>query len=286
MSCRTRLLSLALSLPFVLGAAAAAPPVADQPLWELGLGVAGLRLAHYRGADQSQNLLLPLVYGVYRGRILRADREGARAVLFETSRLDFDLSAAASAPIRSRNNRTRQGLPDLAPTVELGPNLNVHLAASAPGPGSWKLDLRLPVRLAVAVQSQPRDVGWTASPHINLDLNLNGWNVGFLVGPVFGSRRMHARLYGVAAEQATATRAAYTAPGGAAGWQATAGVSRRSGRLWGGAFVRADSLAGARFASSPLVRQQNTVSFGLALSWVLVESSERVAGNDHDHVSR
>ena len=261
------------------------PAAAEQPLWELGVGLAGLRLPHYRGAEQSQTLILPLPYGVYRGRILRADREGARAVLFETARLDFDLSAAASAPIRSRDNRARQGLPDLAPTLELGPNLNLHLASSAPADGDWKLDLRLPVRLAVAVQSRPHDVGWTASPHLNLDLNLKGWSIGVLAGPLWGSRRMHARLYGVSADQATPTRAAYQAPGGAAGWQATAGVSRRFGRLWSGAFVRADSLAGARFADSPLVRRQNNLTFGLAMSWVLAESSERVPGNDHDHVS-
>lgn len=269
----------------VLLCSVALPAAADQPLWELGVGLAGLRLPHYRGADQSQTLILPLPYGVYRGRILRADREGARAVLFETARLDFDLSAAASAPIRSRDNRARQGLPDLAPTLELGPNLNLHLLASAPADGDWKLDLRMPVRLAVAVQSRPRDVGWTATPHLNLDLNVKGWSIGVLAGPLWGSRRMHARLYEVTPEQATPTRAAYRAQGGVAGWQATAGVSRRFGRLWSGAFVRADSLAGATFADSPLVRRNNNLTFGLAMSWVLAESSERVPGNDHDHVS-
>ena len=134
--------------------ATALPAVADQPLWELGLGVAGLRLPHYRGSDQSYNLLLPLPYVAYNGRFLRADREGARAVLLEGERVDVDFSLAATAPTSSRNNDARRGLPDLAPTVEIGPNVNFRLASAS----AWKLDLRLPARLAVALQSRPRDV--------------------------------------------------------------------------------------------------------------------------------
>ena len=38
-----------------------------RPLWELGLGVAALRLPDYRGSDQSSTYLLPLPYVVYRG---------------------------------------------------------------------------------------------------------------------------------------------------------------------------------------------------------------------------
>ena len=62
---------------------------------------------------------------------------------------------------------------------------------------------------------------------------------------------------------------AYSAPGGT-----PAGASRPARRaasapLWVGAFVRADSLAGAAFDASPLVRRSENVTFGLALSWVL-----------------
>ena len=260
----------------LVGAAASAAALADQPLWELGVGLAGLRLPHYRGADQSHGLALPLPYVVYRGDILRADRDGARAVLFESDRLDFDLSLAASAPTRSRDNRARSGMPDLAPTVELGPNLNYTLQQTA----HWKLQLRLPLRVALSLQSPPRDAGWLAAPQLNLDWRQGGWNVGALAGPLWGSRRHHARLYDVAPEYSTATRAAYRSEGGPAGWQATVGVSRRWGDVWTGAFVRADSLAGARFADSPLVQRERNLSFGLALSWVLARSARQVPERD------
>lgn len=249
---------------------------AEQPLWELGLGMATLRLPHYRGSDQAHTLALPLPFAVYRGRTLRADREGARAMLFESDRLDLDLSLAASAPTRSRDNRARSGMPNLAPTVEIGPNLNLALAQTK----DWKFQLRVPVRVALTLQAQPRDAGWTAAPHLNLDLKRGDWNFGLLGGPLWGSRRMHARLYDVDPVYSSPTRAAYRSPGGWAGWQATAGVSRRFGDLWAGGFVRSDSLAGAAFADSPLVRRQHSLSLGMAFSWVFASSSQSVPDRD------
>jgi MipA family protein len=253
-------------------AAPALPAFADQPLWELGAGVAALRLPHYRGSDQTDDWVLPVPYAVYRGRILRADRDGARAVLFDSERVDFDLSVAASAPTKSRDDLARQGMSDLAPTVEIGPKLNLALAR---GDG-WKLDLRAPVRAVVTLESRPRHIGWTVSPVLNLDVRGRAVDFGMQAGPLWGDRRLHAYYYDVAPADATASRPAYRASGGRAGWQATLGASRRIGRLWMGAFVRADSVAGAAFESSPLVRRRQQWAFGMALSWVFAVSQRTV----------
>lgn len=258
----------ATALALLAGAA-----LADPPLWELGLGVGVLRLPHYRGSDQSHTWLLPVPYAVYRGPILRADRDGARAVMVEREHFELDLSAAASAPTRSRDNRARNGMPDLAPTVELGPNLQWHLARGA----DWKLDLRLPVRAVNTVESSPRHVGWTASPYVNLDMQWQGWNVGLLAGALWGDRRLHATYYDVAPAYASAARPAYRARAGAAGWQLTGAMTRRLGDLWLGAYVRADRLDGAVFLDSPLVRQRDSLAVGFAIAWVFAHSSARVA---------
>jgi outer membrane scaffolding protein for murein synthesis (MipA/OmpV family) len=252
------------------------PPGVQRPLWELGLGVAGLRLPDYRGSDQYHAYALPLPYIVYRGQWLRADREGARALLVDTSRVKVDVSVAASVPTRSRDNAAREGMPDLAATGEIGPNVNVTLFRSADR--RTKLDLRLPVRAAVTLQRSPKFVGATFSPNLNLDLAnvAGGWNVGLLAGPLYGNRRYHEHFYGVDDAYATAARPAYRAPGGYAGWQALAATSRRFGNTWVGAFVRHDSLAGAVFRDSPLVRSQHAVSAGVGVSWVFARSSELV----------
>ena len=246
---------------------------ADQPLWELGLGVAGLRLPHYRGSDQSHDLLLPVPYGVYRGKIFRATREGARAVLLDSERFDFDVSVAASAPTRSADNLARSGMPDLAATVEIGPNASIKLAQ---GP-LWKLDARMPVHAVYTLQSRPQQLGWTTRPVINLDLSWQGWNVGAQAGPVWSSRAYNRYYYGVDAAYATAVRPTYQARAGNAGWRWTTGASRRFGHVWAGAFVRSDSVAGAVFEPSPLVKKRSQLTLGLALSWVFAVSDERVA---------
>lgn len=259
-------------------AAGHAQTAAPQPLWEVGLGVGGLRLPHYRGSDQSHSLLLPVPYVVYRGRILKADRGGARAVLFESDRVDFDLSLAASPPTKS-DNRAREGMDDLAPTVEIGPNLNLTLARTR----DWKLDLRVPVRAAITIESRPRAIGWTMSPVLNLDLaDLRGWRLGVQAGPEFGTRRYHGYFYDVPQEDARPDRPAYRASGGYSGAKLQAGLSRRFERTWAGAFLRYDHLAGARYDASPLVRREHGWSFGVAVSWVLATSSRTVVRADDE----
>ncbi len=263
-----------------LGLAAALLPAAaettEKPLWELGAGVGGLRLPHYRGSDRSQSWLLPVPYAVYRGDIFKADRDGARAVLVDTDRYDVDFSLAASAPAKSDHDPAREGMPDLAPTLEFGPKVNVNLVRAS----DWKLDLRLPLRAATTLQRHARFIGWTFTPVLNLDWRAPLADVGLQGGPIWGDRRFHRYFYGVAPEYATAERPAYEAPAGYAGWQATAAFSRRTGDFWLGGFMRYDSVAGAAFASSPLVTARQHWSYGFAVSWVFAVSGQRVKVED------
>ncbi len=257
-----------------ISASASSPNVpSQQPLWELGLGAAALRLPHYRGADQHHNWLLPVPYVVYRGSVFKADREGARAELFESKQLDINMSAALSAPTRSHNNRARQGMTDLAPTFELGPNLNWHWVKT---PG-WRVDVRLPLRAVVTLQKHPQALGWSFTPHLNLDVaNLGTYKLGLQAGPQFGTRRLHGYFYDVNSQDAHPGRQAYQARGGFAGMQLTAALSRSFNGSWLGFFVRVDQLKGARFAASPLVKQATQASMGVAVAWVLSRSSSTV----------
>jgi MipA family protein len=260
----------------LLMGATAAQAADEKPLWELGIGVGVLRLPHYRGSDQSHAWLLPVPYVAYRGDIFKADRNGARALLVNVDRFSVDVSVSASTPTRSRDNVAREGMPDLKPTVEMGPNLNWTLGRGT----DWKLDLRLPVRAAVTVASQPHVAGWISTPNLNLDVRSGPWNIGVLGGPVFGNRKLHGFFYDVAPAYATASRPAYQAPGGYAGTTLAAALSQREGPRWIGAFVKYDRLSGAAFEDSPLVRQRQQWSFGVAVSWVLAASDKRVSVNE------
>jgi len=245
---------------------------ADQPLWEAGAGVGVLRLPDYRGSDQTRTWVLPVPYIAYRGSILKADREGARAVLLDTERVDFDVSIAATAPTRSDDNDARRGMPDLAATFEIGPNLNATLARGA----WWKLQVRAPVRAALTIESHPRMIGWLASPNLNLDTKIAGWNASLLGGPLFGSHSFNGYYFDVAPQFATPARPQYQAPGGFGGWRLIGSTSRRLGSWWLGGFVNADTVKGAVYDGSPLVRRHGTLAFGFALSRVFAVSTERV----------
>ncbi len=268
--------SLCITVAAALGVPPAVAQLAERPLWEAGAGIGVLRLPHYRGSDQSHTWVLPVPYLVYRGDWLRADRDGARALLANIDRLDVDVSVAATAPTRSEDNRARAGMPDLAPTVEIGPNFNWTLSRGA----QWKLQARLPIRAAFTIEAGPDMIGWQATPNINLDVRTHGWNLGLLSGPIFASRKMNGYYFDVAPQFATAERPAYSSPGGYAGWRLVSAASRRIGAWWLGAFVSADTVSSARFESSPLVRQHGTVAYGVAVSWVFGASEQKVLSED------
>jgi len=266
--------------PIVKADPKASSAAAGEPLWEFGLGVAAVRFPDYRGSDQTSAYVLPLPFVAYRGRFLRADRDGARAILFAGRRVVVDLSLSASVPTRSNHNDARHGMPDLPGTFEIGPNLNVELWQS--DDRKWKLDLRLPLREAITLQGSPRGVGVTFSPSLNLDVRgvAGRWNLGILGGPLYADRRYHEHFYGVAPEFATPSRPAYDAAGGYAGWRVVTALSRRLGNAWLGGFVRYDDLHGAAFEPSPLVRRERSFTAGLGVSWIFAVSDQRVVTGD------
>lgn len=256
----------------------------ELPLWEIGAGAAGLTLPDYRGADESESYLLPVPYLVYRGDVVRADRGGIRGTLFERERVQVNISINGTPPARSRNNAARRGMDDLKPVFEIGPTVDLGLWRSPDH--MTRLDFRAPLRAAVTAQSSPRHVGWLFSPGLNLNLRnvmrLPGWNANLVVSALFSDRRYHTHFYGVDATQATADRPAYRVGGGYGGTQITLSVSKRFPAFWVGGFVRQDAVAGAAFADSPLVRKHHNVSAGVALIWVMKQSSATVDAADLD----
>ncbi len=251
---------------------------AEKPLWELGAGISALSLPDYRGSDQTSLYAIPFPYLVYRGEFLKADRHGIRGTFFGSDRIELNLSLGASLPVNSDDNRARQGMPDLQPTVELGPSLDLNLWRTPDR--RTRLDLRLPVRTAVTVKGGMDDIGWVFSPRLNLDITdvvgLDGWNLGLLAGPMYGSERNHDYFYSVAPQYATADRPAFDAKGGYAGSQFLMSVSKRYPKYWLGAFARWDSLKGAVFADSPLVKREHYFAAGVGIAWILGESATRV----------
>jgi outer membrane protein len=246
------------------------------PLWEAGLGVAGLSLPDYRGSDQRQLRALPLPYLVYRGERLKADREGLRAELFDSDRVELNLSASGSLPVNSSDNQARRGMEDLKTFAEIGPSLNFMLG---PPERRSSMQLRLPLRAAFALQSSPRHTGWVFAPNLlwlARPSGLPGWNLSASAGLLFQDSRYNNNFYTVRPDQVLADRPAYQAQAGFAGSQVTLSVSRRFPGFFVGGFLRMDSLHGASFEDSPLVKTRSGLSAGLGASWVFGQSGTRV----------
>jgi outer membrane protein len=256
----------------------------EEPLWESGLGIAGLSFPDYRGSSQSRGYALPAPYFVYRGDFLKSDRHGLRGVFFKTDRVDLNLSVGASLPVDSSHNRAREGMPDLKPSVEIGPSLDLTMWRS--DDRRAKLDVRLPVRAAFTVQSRSRFIGGQFFPHANVDIHepfgLAGWNLGVLAGPLFTDARSNRYFYDVAPAFATAGRPAYASPGGGyAGMQFLVALSKRYPGFWIGGFARYDTLRNAAFEDSPLVTSKRYVAGGIGISWIFQESKVRVPVTDY-----
>jgi len=252
----------------------------ELPLWEAGLGFAGLSVPDYRGSDQQRFYELPLPYLVYRGDFLRLDRNGLSGLLFHSERVRLNISADASVPVKSTDNTARSGMPDLNPTLQFGPSLDICLYKATNS--ERVVQLCLPVRAVIATDlAQWKEIGFVANPQLTVDFrNIGpgkGWDFGLAVGPLFATEPYHDYYYEVAPQFAIpGVRPAYDARAGYSGSLLILSATKRFGHFWFGAFARYDELSGAVFANSPLMRTEHSWMAGFGLAWVFAESKTLV----------
>jgi len=255
-------------------------PAQTVPLWEAGIGVGTLYLNDYRGASHTSAYALPFPYFIYHGRIFKVNRSGIHGQVFGSRRVLLDISLAGGVPVSSRSNPVRQGMPNLAPTVELGPSLDTRLWAAADGRSSvW---LRVPARAVFAVDlSRFAHRGWVLSPFAEYRVHRTGgrhpWWLSIATGPIFADEAYHDYYYRVRPAYATATRPAYNPGGGYSGSRVTINFQQRFSNFWFGVFARYDNLSGAAFAASPLVDTKSYFAVGLGITWIFAESGTLVS---------
>lgn len=248
-----------------------------KPQWEAGAGFAAIDFPMYRGSNERRSYLLPIPYFVYRGDTVQINRERVRGLIFKRDRVEMDISVNGSVP--AKGAIARQGMPDLDPTLEVGPSLNVHLYYSEDRKSNF--DMRMPVRGAVASDfKHVQPVGWLFQPQLDadfLDVGHSGWNIGLVGGLVFSDQRYNQYFYNVAPQYATAARPAYAVGGGYAGTQCIFAFNkRRQDGRWMGGFMKWDNLNGAVFAESPLVKTRQYFTVGFAVTWTLDKSDKMV----------
>lgn len=269
--------SVSLFFPFCTPTPARAR--AQKPLWEVGAGIAAFSVPDYPGSRLRKTYVLPIPYLVYRGRFLRVNRRGVRGVFVQTPRVELNLSAAVSPPVRSRSGGAREGMPDLDPTLEIGPALRWSVLRR----DQSELSLRFPVREVIGVDFPGTyHVGLVFNPsalEALRDFPARGWNASLSLSLRFADRSYDRYYYQVAPAFATATRPAYRASGGYGGVQVAASLSRRFARVWLRGYLSMNDLAGAAFEDSPLVKRKTAIMAGFGIAWVFEQSRRRVTVN-------
>jgi len=241
----------------------------EKHLWEAGVGVVALHNPHYLGSSQASSHLLPLPYFIYRGKTVRADRDGVRGRIYDSEKLDIRLSLSGSLPVDSSDNDARQGMDDLDWILEIGPTLQYQL---------YKSDKQLlradwPLRAAFSMGDPLlRHQGWISNPRLYHNTYLGPWTVTATLGLVFSDRRYHGYFYDVDERDVTADRSLYQSSSGYTGSRFSIGVNRRYRQFSMGAVARYYDLDGAANEDSPLFRQSSSFSFNLFFAWLFSES--------------
>ena len=251
-----------------------------KPVWELGVGAGLLYIPDYRGSNESRFYVLPYPYVVYRGDILKVDKQKISGQVFKTDRVLLDISFYGSVPVDSDKNSARAGMEDLDPTFEIGPALEFTLLENRES--QYSLKFSLPVRAVFSTDfSSVTYEGWVVSPRLNFEksdiIPQTGLHLGISAGPLFADSGYHDYYYTVEPGYATAWRPAYDADGGYSGSTLTIGLSKSYKQLKFNAFVSADFLDGAVFDDSPLVKTRTSIMSGVSVSWIFFKSAKTVA---------
>ncbi|WP_020207577.1 MipA/OmpV family protein [Gilvimarinus chinensis] len=237
--------------------------------WELGIGVGGIYAPDYKGSKSYRDYVAPIPYVVYRGPVIRTDRDGVRGDFLRTNAYEFTASMAVSVTPDSDKNALREGMPELTSTLELGPAVNVNLSGEDFSQG---LSLTLPVRAVVALgDGSPDYIGLVSAPSVvHRGSFKGGWKSTLRAGPVFASGKYHDYYYSVAPKYALPDRPEYNASSGYNGFNLQGALSRRFSDYWYAFYIRYSNIQGVNFDDSPLVETEHNVSGGFAISWVFL----------------
>lgn len=256
-----------------------------EPLWEVGLGAIGAVAPDYPASASYGAIALPLPLLVYRGDLFRLGADGGGAIVpLRTERLELGLSFDV-APGASSEDNAREGLPDLDPLLEVGPQIAVRGPTLEAGPfGGGVVEFALQTRVALSADFDDVEVtyrGLAVEPQVRYRQDGvfgPGSSLSLALGPVFATEELHDYFYEVEPRFARAGRAAFDAEAGYLGTELTVGasldVSERLSVLGG---VQLSVHSSAANAGSPLFEDEVTVGAFLGLSYSLFRSERTVA---------
>jgi outer membrane scaffolding protein for murein synthesis (MipA/OmpV family) len=243
----------------------------EQPLWEFGLGIFTLQMPHYLGANQRYHYTAPLPAMIYRGDILKSDRQGIRSEFFQSRHWVLSISLGGSLPVNSEDNKAREGMDDLDPLLEIGPRIQYYFNDNPAA--NWQLYIDLPVRAAFRFDDlKIRQQGYTSNPALTSDLYLGDFRWSIAGGPQFSDRAYHDYIYSIDEQDVLIDRPFYQSKSGYTGMRISTGVSYRYQRWQYSAFLRYYNLHNSANEDSPLMLEKNYLSAGISVLYYLKSS--------------
>jgi outer membrane scaffolding protein for murein synthesis (MipA/OmpV family) len=260
-------------------AAENAPTIEKLPLYEYGVVGIAAHLPHYRGSDEYSNYTFPLPYFIYRGKRIKANRDGVRGIFWRNKHFETDLSLSGNPPV-SDENEARAGMGELDGLIEVGPALRYYfyeyneresffLQWNIRAGFSFGFDNGVDVSYQGLISDWAlvyRNASFFRDEKIRFHLN---------TGPQFGDSELHSYFYEVAPQYVTETRSEYSGEAGYAGWQISGSILKElTPKFWISVYGRYMNSSGAAFEDSPLVETSNNYVIGTLLLWKFGESDE------------
>ena len=210
--------------------------------------------------------------------MVRADRGGLRGFIYDSEKLDLNISISGSLPVNNDDNDAREGMDDLDLMLEVGPTLQYDLYKTEHT--LFRADL--PVRAAFTFGDDDigRHQGWTTNPRFYWQHKMDTWTITSTLGPVFSDRRYHGYIYNVGQEFVTEDRSFYQSSSGYTAARFSTGIKRRFDDYFIGAKMSYYDLDGAANIDSPLVKKDDYFAVSLVFAWVFRESEQRVSQYD------
>lgn len=245
----------------------------------LGGGAVSFTRPDYRGSKDYSTLAAPAPYVDYYSRKLELSREGLLVKLLKRDDLQLRISGSGNLPGDDTQDGVREGMPELLPTVGVGPSLDWTIAESEQT--EWVL--RLPVRAVTASDLGRFDfIGWETRPnlYVRRESTHGGLELATMasIGPVFASGKHHQYYYEVKPEFVTLDRPAYRVSGGYSGTRLTVSFGLRKDPWFLGFAAGYDALDGATFDDSPLVETRHSLTAGVALFYKFWRWERRASG--------
>ncbi|MBU1568731.1 MAG: MipA/OmpV family protein [Proteobacteria bacterium] len=249
------------------------------PLYEYGIVGLMAHFPQYTGSDEYQTYAFPLPYFVYRGEILKADRDGIRGIFWRYKQFETDISLAGNPP--AGDNDARKGMEELEALGEIGPALNYYffdygerdsffLQVTLRSAFSFDFDSGLDVGHEGYVSDVSiifRDSRIFKEQKIRFHAS---------TGIRFADAAMHKYFYDVPLAYVTPNREYYEAEGGYGGMQLSGSITRElTPSFSASCYGRWVNIDGAVYEDSPLVGTHNNYIVGAMLVWKIGESEKR-----------